>query len=123
MQTIDDMQNRFKDPSLTFEDKGRLIAIAVMFGLTIITSMLVCAFTIRVRHPVWASMFAALFWLCVALLMLLGVGLLKGMHYVSRDTCLYVETFAMDLTDKKVQDPVKKEWVCDIAMIVSHHTI
>jgi hypothetical protein len=110
-QTIASINNRFKSPSLAFEDTGRFIAIAVLFGLTIVFSIGAALLSLRVAHPKWASTFVALLWLFVALLMLLGVGLMQGVHVVGKDTCLYVETYAVEYATTKVDDPQKKEWV------------
>ena len=109
--TISSMQNNFMTPSLAFEDKGRYIAFVVMFSVTIIAALGAGFLTIRVGHPVWASVFTALLWFCVALLMLLGVAFLQGLRTVSKDACLYAETFAVQYVQDKISDPQKKQWI------------
>lgn len=109
--TIDDLQADIQPPSESFESTGRYIAIAVVFALTIISALGSGLLSLRVKHPVWASAFVALLWLFVTLLMLLGVGLLSGVRVVSKDACLYSETFAVNYAKDKVQDPQKKEWI------------
>ncbi len=109
--TIDDLQANIQPPSESFESTGRYIAIAVCFALTIVAAIGAGLLSLTVRHPTWASAFVALLWLFVALLMLLGVGLLGGVRVVSKDACLYSETFAVYYAKNKVQDPQKKEWI------------
>jgi hypothetical protein len=96
---------------MTFEDEGRFIAIAVMFSLTIVAALAAGLLSLRVGTPFWASFFVAALWFCVALLMLLGVGILQGVHAVSTDTCLYAETFAVHYAGQKVQDPQKSAFL------------
>lgn len=108
---IKDIQTDIKPASENFQDNGRYIAIAIMFGLTILAALLAGLFSLRVGHPVWASVFVALLWLCVCLLMLLGVGLLKGLWTVSEDACLYIESYAMRYAQTEVEDPQKREWI------------
>lgn len=109
--TIASMENNFQDPTLGFEDKGRYIAIVVMFSLTIVASIGAGFLSIRVGHPVWASVFVALLWLCVALLMLLGVAFLQGLSTVSKDACLYIENFSVNYVQANVADGQKKQWI------------
>lgn len=114
LQGIHDMKGSYEQPSLTFEDTGRFVAIAVVFGLTILASLLAGGLSLRVRHPIWASVWVAILWLFVAILMLLGVGLLKGVYVVGKDTCLYAETFVTRYANTKVTDPTKKAFVSDL---------
>jgi hypothetical protein len=109
--TINSLQADIQPPSETFENTGRYIAIAVAFAITIVAALGSGLLSLKVRHPVWASAFVALLWLFVTFLMLLGVGLLSGVRVVSKDACLYSETFAVTYAKNKVQDPQKKEWI------------
>jgi len=109
--TIDDMRSDFQLPSEDFETYGRFIAIAVAFALTIISALGSGLLSLRVKHPVWASAFVAVLWLFVGILMFLGVGLLGGVRIVSKDGCLYSETFAINYAKSRVQDQLKKEWI------------
>lgn len=108
---IHTMQTDYQPPTETFQDTGRYIAIAVMFALTIIAALGAGFLSLKVNHPIWASSFVALLWLCVCLLMLLGVGLLEGVKSVSGDACLYAETYAVQYAETKVGDPQKKQWI------------
>jgi hypothetical protein len=108
---IDDMQATIQPPSETFQDTGRYIGIAVSFALTIVAALGAGLLSLQVKHPTWASAFVALLWFFVALLMFLGVGLLSGVRVVSKDGCLYSETFAVYYAKSKVTDPQKREWI------------
>jgi hypothetical protein len=109
--TIDDLQAEIQPPSENFESTGRYIAITVAFALTIVSALGSGLLSLKVKHPVWASLFVAVLWFFVAVLMLLGVGLLSGVRVVSKDGCLYAETFAVNYAKSTVQDLQKKEWI------------
>lgn len=109
--TIASMENSFQDPTLFFEDKGRYIAIIVMFSLTIVASLGAGFLSLRVGHPIWASVFVALLWLCVGLLMIMGVAFLQGLSTVSKDACLYIENFSVNYVQSNVADGQKKQWI------------
>ena len=108
--TIEGIKDDYKGPSTVFQNKGRLITIAVLFGLTILAALGAALLALRVKHPVWASAFVAVLWFCTALLMLLGVGLLSGLVIVSKDACLYLENYAVDYAATKVVDSQQREW-------------
>lgn len=96
---------------MTFENEGRFVAICILFSLVILLVILATVLSWRVTWPRTAAFMVALLWFFVALLMLLGMGLMNGIYYVSSDTCLYGESFAVQYAYNQVEDPVKREWV------------
>jgi hypothetical protein len=106
------VENDYKPPTLAFDEQGRFICIAVLFGLVIVFAALATLLTFNMYYRAWGAFSVALLWFFVMLLMLLGMGVLNGVNYVSTDTCMYAETFAMDYAFNQVTDPVQRNWVC-----------
>jgi len=111
LQALNQLRQDFKPPSLEFENTGRFVAIAVVFGITIVAALLSGWLSLRVHHPGWATCCVSMLWLMIILLMFLGVGLLRGIYVVSTDSCLYAETFVVRYVAKKVVDPQTKTFV------------
>lgn len=99
LKNIDSISDQYRAPTLAVEDKWRFIPIAVIFGLTILLSALVGIMVWRMRFPKTTSLVLLLLWVDVALLMLLGAGLLSGAQVLSGDACLYAESFVMRRVD------------------------
>jgi hypothetical protein len=108
---MDTLHNDFRDPSYSFENTWRFVVIAVLFGLNIVSSLMAGAFSIQVGRPIFASFSVALLWFTVTLLMLFGVGLLRGVVVVSTDACLYTETFMRGLVQTRVTNLERREFV------------
>lgn len=114
---MDSFRGSLNPPTMAFENTGRFIAIAVLFGLVILISLLSGVLCVKCRHPRWTATSVILLWFFIALLMLLGVGLLQGVNYFSTDACLYSESFLVSLVLRRVQDPVLKNLVRTIYLI------
>lgn len=94
-------------PTLAFQEYGRFIAIAVLFGLIILSAIVGGLLAVWARYPRWASSAIILLWFFVTLLMLLGVGLLSGVNYVTKEGCLYAETFVVNYADDFIAPELK----------------
>jgi hypothetical protein len=81
----------------------------VCFGLTIFVSLLCAAAFWRLRWYRTATAALWLLWLTIALLMLLGVGLLKGLYVVSSDSCKYVEFLSYKLAGRKISGDQREQ--------------
>jgi hypothetical protein len=108
IQGLQGFRNSTEPPTLAFEDYGRFIAIAVIFGVVILFSILASVCCVWCRFPRIAATSVILLWFFVALLMFLGVGLLKGVNYVTEDGCLYAETFVVNYAANYIDSPVAK---------------
>lgn len=101
---IDNFQGDVEPPTLAFENTWRFIPIAVLFGVSILCASLAGIFCYNIRWPKWTSTIIAILWLDIALLTLLGAGLMSGVNVVTEDTCLYVETYATYRAESTIQD-------------------
>ena len=108
VQGLQGFRNGTEPPTLAFQDYGRFIAIAVIFGVVILFSILASVCCVWCRFPRIAATSVILLWFFVALLMFLGVGLLKGINYVTEDGCLYAETFVVNYAANYIDSPVAK---------------
>ncbi|PRW20192.1 epidermal growth factor receptor [Chlorella sorokiniana] len=107
--TITDITDSYEDPTMAIEETWRFIPIAVCFGLTIFVSLLCAAAFWRLRWYRTATAALWLLWLTIALLMLLGVGLLKGLYVVSSDSCKYVEFLSYKLAGRKISGDQREQ--------------
>lgn len=103
-QSLVNVQDDWEAPTLAVEERWRFIPIAVVFGLTGGASLLCALLFWRLRWYRTATWAAAVLWLGVALLMLLGVGLFNGVVTVSTDSCQYAEFLLLQLVSRKVKD-------------------
>lgn len=101
-ETLTDITDSYEDPTMAIEERWRFIPIAVCFGLAILTSLLCGAAFWRLRWHRTATALLWVLWLTIALLMLLGVGLLKGVYVVSADSCKYAEFLSYKLAARKI---------------------
>lgn len=108
---LNDIERDYRSPTLSIENKWRFVVIGLLFGFSILISMMSGIFTIRLKHTGWAAFFVALLWFIVMLLMLLGTGLLQGVHVVSTDTCLYGENFAYRYAMDQINDEETRNFV------------
>lgn len=95
MQSIVQMENTYKPPSESFQLKDRYVAIAVVFGFTILFALAAGLLSLQVRFPKWASFCVAFLWFTVAILMLIGVGILQGLKRLGNDSCTYSEAYLL----------------------------
>ncbi|PSC74601.1 zinc metalloprotease [Micractinium conductrix] len=100
--TIANIEDRFKPPTLALENKWRFIPIAVLFGVLMVLAPATALAVWSMRYVKTTAFLVAWLWLAVALLMLLGTGLLNGVYVVSDDACLYAESFAIAYARSKV---------------------
>jgi hypothetical protein len=118
--TITDLEDKFEPPTMAIENKWRFIPIAVLFGLMILVVGAVLPFVYWAKkYPRTATALVALLWLCTALLMLLGTGLLRGLYTVSSDGCLYAETFVINLARRKTAN---KSWGDEFVSMLEFYT-
>ncbi|KAI7835642.1 hypothetical protein COHA_010473 [Chlorella ohadii] len=118
--TITDLTDKFEPPTMAIEEQWRFIPIAVLFGVMIlVVSAVLPAVYWAKRCPRTATFLVALLWLCTALLMLLGTGLLRGLYTVSSDGCLYAETFAIGLARQKTAN---KAWGDEFVSMLQFYT-
>lgn len=108
---FDDFRSTAEAPSTAFENTGRFVAFAVIFGMVILLGGLSTGFSYGCKYPRWTSTINILLWFFVALLMLLGVGLFKGVNYVTTDGCLYAETFIFNYAVNSISSPKTQELV------------
>jgi hypothetical protein len=94
---------------MAFQETGRFIAIAVLFGLVILFSGAAGVLSYGCRFPRWASTNIIFLWFFVMLLMFLGVGLLKGVNIVTTDGCLYAETFVYNFALERITNPLVRQ--------------
>lgn len=92
---LNEFRQDVEPKTFVVHDTARFIVIGVVFGLVIFCALVASAITIRARHPRWGATMTIILWFMVAILMLLGVGLLDGFKYLSSDGCLYAESFVM----------------------------
>ena len=107
VQGMQSFRDSLETPTLAFQEYGRFIAIAVMFGMVILFSLVGGLLAVWGRFPRLVSTAIILLWLFVALLMLLGVGLLSGVNYVTKDGCLYAETFVVNYANDYIAPEAK----------------
>ncbi len=107
VQGMQSFRDSLQTPTLAFQEYGRFIAIAVLFGMVILFSLIAGLLSIWARFPRWVSAATILLWFFVALLMLLGVGLLSGVNYVTKDGCLYAETFVVNYANDFIAPEAK----------------
>lgn len=107
VQGMQSFRDSLQTPTLAFQEYGRFIAIAVMFGTVILFSLIAGLLSVWARFPRWVSAATILLWFFVALLMLLGVGLLSGVNYVTKDGCLYAETFVVNYANDYIAPGAK----------------
>lgn len=103
------LRNSLESPTMAFEETGRFIAIAVLFGLVILFSGAAGALSYGCRFPRWTSTNIIFLWFFVMLLMFLGVGLLKGVNVVTTDGCLYAETFVYNFALERITNPLVRQ--------------
>ena len=92
---LNEFRQDVEPTTLVVNDTARFIVIGVVFGLVIFCALVASALTIGARYPRWGATMTIILWFMVAILMLLGVGLLDGFKYLSSDGCLYAESFVM----------------------------
>lgn len=103
-ETITDIEDDFKPPTMAVQETWRFIPFAVIFGVLIVVTMLLMPLLWRMTWPLTAALLVAFLWLCVCLLMLIGTGMLNGVYVVSSDACLFVETFVVAYAWRKLQN-------------------
>lgn len=113
-QTIADIRDDFEPPTMAVQETWRFIPFAVIFGVTILVTALLMPLIWKMTWPKTAACLTALLWLCICLLMLLGTGLLNGVHVVATDACLFAETFAVDYVNRRTQGSQWGETVTDM---------
>ncbi|KAL4436918.1 hypothetical protein ABPG75_004057 [Micractinium tetrahymenae] len=116
--TITDIENDFKPPTMALQEKWRFIPIAVVFGVMIVVVLLTLLAVWFMTWPKTTSFLAALLWFMVALLMLLGVGLLRGVYVVSDDACLFAESYVVAYARRKAGD---SQWGQLIVFLVQYY--
>ncbi|KAL4427882.1 hypothetical protein ABPG75_001971 [Micractinium tetrahymenae] len=87
---------------MAVEDTWRYVAAAVLYGLLIVLSLatpLGCWFG---TWPRLTALLAALLWLCVALLMAVGTGVLRGVEVASGNACLFAESYVLEIATTKL---------------------
>lgn len=104
---MDSFRDSLETPTLAFQEYGRFIAIAVLFGMVILFALIAGILAVWGRFPRWVSTATILLWFFIALLMLLGVGLLSGVNYVTKDGCLYAETFVVNYANEYIAPEAK----------------
>ncbi|KAI8103383.1 hypothetical protein M9435_004722 [Picochlorum sp. BPE23] len=110
VQGLQGFRDSFESPTMAFQTTGRFIAIAVLFGMVILFSLVSAGFVVWGSYPRVGATAVIMLWLFVALLMFLGVGLLKGVNYVAEDGCLYTETFVVNYAGDYIGDPLAKKF-------------
>lgn len=110
VQGLQGFRDDFEPPTLAFQNTGRFVAIAVLFGMVILFSLLSAGFVVWGSYPRVGATSVILLWLFVTLLMFLGVGLLKGVNYITEDGCLYSETFVVNYAADYIDDPLAKKF-------------
>lgn len=116
--TITDIENDFKPPTMALQEKWRFIPIAVVFGVVILVVLLTLVAIWFMTWPKSTSFLTALLWFMVALLMLLGVGLLRGVYVVSDDACLYAESYVVAYARRKAGD---SQWGQLVVFLVQYY--
>lgn len=102
VQGLKGFRDDIEPSTYVFQNTGRFIAIGVAFGLVILFAILAAALTIWTRWPRLGATSCILLWFMDALLMLLGVGLLNSIKYITEDGCLYAESFVVNLATERV---------------------
>lgn len=100
--TLRDIQSRFEGSTMAVQDTWRYVAAAVLYGLLIALSLatpLGCWFG---SWPRLTALLLALLWLCVALLMAVGTGALRGVGAASGDACLFSESYVLKTAASKL---------------------
>lgn len=111
LKTIYDINEDYRDSSLAFQNTWRYIPIAVTFGLTILATFLAALSTYTMKHPKVSSVVVSLLWLDIAVLMLLGAGMMSGVYKFSGDTCLYTEAYVLRRAENTIQNPDTRDRV------------
>lgn len=94
--TIADIEDTFKPPTMAIQNTWRFLPIAIIFGVFILLVVLTTWAVWCMSWPRTAALLVALLWFMVALLMLLGTGLMNGLYVVSDDACLFAETYVVN---------------------------
>ncbi|KDD72551.1 hypothetical protein H632_c3199p0 [Helicosporidium sp. ATCC 50920] len=114
LPTLQSAVDEVEPPTMAFQNRWRYIPIAVLFGVLIVLAALLALTLPRMRWYKTASALTAVAWLDIALVMLLGVGILRGIYEVSGDVCLYGETYVYDRTsaalDGDAQGVFQRAW-------------
>ena len=113
--TIADLQDGFQPPSLAFQSQGRIVAIVVILSCIIVLSVFIS--WLCWREPMGgqntlltiAILITVLFFF-IFLVLLIGSSVVKSMHSLSKDGCLYAETFVFNTLLDKVADPTQQQW-------------
>lgn len=111
VQGLQGLRDSLESPTMAFQETGRFIAIAVLFGLVILFSGVAGVLSYGCRFPRWTSTNIIFLWFFVMLLMFLGVGLLKGLNVVTTDGCLYAETFVYNYALERISNPLVRQVV------------
>jgi hypothetical protein len=111
LKTIYDLNEDYRDSSLAFQNTWRYIPIAVTFGLTILATFLAALSTYTMKHPKTSSVMVSLLWFDIAVLMLLGAGMMSGVYELSGDTCLYTEAYVLRRAENTINDPDTRDRV------------
>ncbi|KAI7837809.1 hypothetical protein COHA_008437 [Chlorella ohadii] len=109
-QTITDIKDDFESPTMALQ----VIMFSVMIGLVPLVLLAVWKLT----WPKTAVFLVALLWLVVALFMLIGTGVMRGVYVVSDDACLFAETFAISYVTRKTQNT---EWGDSVVRLVEYY--
>lgn len=124
MQSIAQFSNSYKSLTLNgFQNIGRVVIAAVLFGLTIAFSLLVGALCIKLWSPLLTIFVIILYWILVAALLLIGVGFFLGVERVGNETCLYSETFVMSQARTRITDAVTQSIAVNALKYYFNHTL
>lgn len=108
---INDIVDSYQPPTITFEDRGRIAAIVVLFVLILIATIISGVFTYLAAWSKTASISTLVMWFVTFLLFVLGSGIIKGISKVTNDTCLYAETFVLATIESKISNPLEEAFV------------
>lgn len=81
--------------------KYRIAALVVLFGLYAVIAIFVGGLGALGRTPRTTSAFLLLFWLLTGFILVLGAGIGLGAYHISKDTCLYAESYILRLASEK----------------------
>jgi hypothetical protein len=117
-QTITDIKNDFESPTMALQEKWRFIPFIVLFSVMILLIPAVMLAVWKLTWPKTAVFLTALLWLVVALFMLIGTGVMRGVYVVSDDACLFAETFVVSFVARKTEGT---EWGDSVVKLVEYY--
>lgn len=101
---LTNIQNDFEPPSKTFDSNWRVATIVLLYCFVIFSALLSGLLSLKLKWRGWTCLSIVFLWFFIMLLMIIGPGLLRGVHEIAHDACLFSETFVLRYAGRKFGD-------------------